>query len=291
MMYLSLGGRLFPLKLSTDGAFSLEADVRSIPAHFYFAKVSKQGRIENQTPLIWFESDSVEVRLDWPSKEYSLQETVSFQTASENLESMPWEKQKEYIFGNPNSIPSLYFAETNKEKIGVTDLGTLLQNVNEHYRTTDYYKRIEYFVAAKKLANLEEGSKVENFFLPNKEGSQVSILGESGKPTLISLFSSGCTYSIASISMLEEISAANQGKIQLITIWDDSTKGTWLDTYQEYKSKISWTNLWDQYGFATTYLNRTMWPTFYIVSAEGELLEIVKGYSKKTEKTLKELVQ
>lgn len=291
LIYLGIGGGLFPLKLSEEAMFSHEADVKNIPSNFYFASLSKSGKIERLSPLIWFEKDIIEVRFDWPSKRFFMQETVSFQTASENLESMEWEQQKEQILRNPNSILSLYFADGKKDKIDITDLEGLLQNSREDFGTSDYFKRIENFVAAKKLMGLGKGSKLEDFSLPDKEGNQVSVLGEAKKPRIISLFSSGCAYSIASISMLEEISKTSGDKIHLVTIWDDPTKQMWLDTHQDYKSKISWTNLWDEYGFASTYLNRTMWPTFFVVSEQGDLLEIVEGYSKKTERKLKEMVE
>lgn len=290
LIYLGIGGGLFPLKLSKEAMFSFEADVKNIPSNFYFASLSKSGKIERLSPLIWFEKDIIEVRFDWPSKRFFMQETVSFQTASENLESMEWEQQKEQILRNPNSILSLYFADGKKDKIDITDLEGLLQDSREDFGTSDYFKRIENFVAAKKLMGLGKGSKLEDFSLPDKEGNQVSVLGEAKKPRIISLFSSGCAYSIASISMLEEISKTSGDRIHLVTIWDDSTKQMWLDTHQDYKSKISWTNLWDEYGFASTYLNRTMWPTFFVVSEQGDLLEIVEGYSKKTERKLKEMV-
>jgi hypothetical protein len=291
LIYLGIGGGLFPLKLSEEAMFSLEADVKNIPSNFYFASLSKSGKIERLSPLIWFEKDIIEVRFDWPSKRFFMQETVSFQTASENLESMEWEQQKEQILRNPNSILSLYFADGKKDKIDITDLEGLLQDSREDFGTSDYFKRIENFVAAKKLMGLGKGTKLEDFSLPDKEGNQVSVLGEAKKPRIISLFSSGCAYSIASISMLEEISNTSGDKIHLVTIWDDPTKQMWLDTHQDYKSKISWTNLWDEYGFASTYLNRTMWPTFFVVSEQGDLLEIVEGYSKKTERKLKEMVE
>lgn len=77
----------------------------------------------------------------------------------------------------------------------------------------------------------------------------------------------------------------------MITIWEDASKEMWLNAHQEKKKNITWTNLWDEFGFASTYLNKKMWPTFYVISADGVLTDKFKGYNKKTARKLKELVK
>lgn len=291
LIYLGLDGFLLPLRILENGTFSVNGDIQQTPSFVYFAKITKRGKIEQQTPLIWFESDSLEITLDWSDKSFQIQDLMAFQSISEKIESLKGKSQIEFILKNPNNIPSLYFANKNKENFSISDLEMFSQKVSEENKNTIHFKRIENYVSAKKLKTLKKGDKVEDFKLPNREGKQVSAINGSNKKRIIGLFSSGCSFSIASINLLEQLAELNNDKIELITIWEDPTKEVWLNSNQDKKEKITWTDLWDEYGFASTYLNRTMWPTFYVINEDGELTEIIKGYSKKTAGKLKTLVE
>lgn len=290
-IYLGIDGRLFPLNPPADGTFSLDISISEIPSSFYLAHIPKSGKIEQKTPLIWFESDSVQITKDWSDQSYQMQGLLPFQATSEKIEALEGKEQFEFILANTLEYPSLYFAEKQKENTDIADLERFTQLVKEEQRNSSYYKRIENYIAAKKRDEIKIGGKVEDFTLPDKEGNQVSVINSNNKTTLIALFSSGCAYSVASIGILEKVAAMNNGKIEMITIWEDSSQEIWLNTQKEEKEKITWTNLWDEYGFASTYLNRKMWPTFYVINAEGELEEIIRGYSQKTSNRLKELVE
>jgi thiol-disulfide isomerase/thioredoxin len=291
LIYLGFDGDLTRLNLSSSGAFSVDASIQQNPSFFYFANISKQGKIQQKTPLIWFEKDSLKIILDWSNKSFQMQGLMSFQPTSEKMEALSEKEQIDFALNNPNSIPGLYFVNKNKEKISIPDLEKISQEVNNEFKNSIDLKRIEYYVTAKKRKTLIKGNTVEDFKLPDKDGELVSVINTSNKKKLIGFFSSGCSYSIASISLLEQLANLNNNKIEMITIWDDQTKDTWLNDNQEKKSKITWTNLWDEYGFATTYLNRTMWPIFYVINEDGELNDVIKGYSKNTAEKLKKLVE
>ena len=291
LIYLGLDGFLLPLKILENGTFSVNGNIQQTSSFFYFAKISRRGKIEKQTPLIWFESDSLKVTIDWSDKSFQNHDLMPFQSISEKIENLKGKSQVETLLKNPNNIPSLYFANKNKKNISTSDLKIFLQEINEENKKTIYYKRIENYLSAKNLKALKKGYMVEDFKLPNKDGEHVSVINGSNKKRIISLFSSGCSFSIASIDLLEQLSELNNDKIELITIWEDPTKETWLDAYQDKKDKITWTNLWDEYGFASTYLNRTMWPMFYVINEEGQLSEIIKGYNKKLDKKLKKILE
>lgn len=291
IIYLGLDQRSVPLEISEDGSFSVEIPVELRPFFFRFSKISKRGKIEPQTPLIWAESDSVYIVIDWTDKSFEFKGELPFQEASENLEAAKGKERLELILQEPNSIPSLYFADKHKEDISEGDLEKILAALDYVAKKTIYAKRIDAYLSAMKKSPLKKGHKPENFELPDKNGEYISVLNDEGKTQVIALFSSGCAYSIRSIDLLEQIAKLNNDKIEIVTIWDDSNKEIWLNTYQNEKAKITWTNLWDEYGFAKMYLNRKLWPTFYIINEEGELAEILKGYHNKTAKALKALVQ
>jgi hypothetical protein len=289
--YLGVEERLYPIKLSSDQTFSIDVNISQIPSTFYLSNIPKSGKLKQKTPLIWFEGDSVKIIKDWTDQSFQMQGILPFQTTSEKIEALKGKDQMAYILNNPIDFPSLYFADNQKENIDIADLERFTQLVKEEQRNSSYYKRIENYIAAKKRDEIKIGGKVEDFSLPSKDGKQVSVIHPNNKTTLISLFSSGCAYSVASIGILEKVADLNNDKIEIITIWDDSNQEMWLNTHKDEKEKISWTNLWDEFGFASTYLNRKMWPTFYVINAEGELTDIIKGYSQKTSNRLKALVE
>jgi hypothetical protein len=290
-IYLGVDEYLSPLKTLEDGTFSVDVSIQQNPSFFYFAKISKQGKIERQTLQIWFANDSINLNYDLLSKAYEMENLMPFQSFSEKLETSKGNEQVELILKRPNEIPSLYFADMNKEEISRSDLEEYYELLDEESRNSIYAKRIENYLSAIKRTPLKKGETVENFKLPNKDGKYIDVVNDNNKPQIIALFSSGCAYSISSISLLEQLSELNNGKIEIVSIWNDKSKDTWLNSYQDEKSKITWTNLWDEYGFAKTYLDRTMWPTFYIINEKGELSQILKGYDKKAAKALKRLVE
>ncbi|WP_226390601.1 TlpA family protein disulfide reductase [Penaeicola halotolerans] len=287
---LSYGTTSYFLELSSDHRFARDIEVAETPTFFYFSTISKSGKIIQHTPRIWFDNDSVVINLDWSDKSIQTANTLDIQAVSEKIESLKGKKQKEFILNNPNEIPSLYFADRNKEKMSTSDLTQLLQALNEANKNTTYATRIKNYVAAKKLGGLKKGDKVNDFTLPDETGQEVSVIKGSDKTKLIAIFSSGCQYSIASIKLLSQLSEINEGQIEIITIWDDASKDTWLNTHKEEKDKITWTNLWDGYNFAATYLNRKLWPSFYVVNKEGVLTDKFHSLNKKTAQKLGDLV-
>lgn len=290
-IYLDLGGALIELKLLEDGTFSTNANIQQSPSFFRFAIISKKGKVEFQTPRIWFDKDSVEVNFDWLDKSFQIPSKMPYQSMSEKIETMKGDKQTEFILSNPINIPILYFVSENRDKISISNLEAFCQKVDDIYQNSIYFKKLTNYLSAKKRKPIKIGGIVEDFTLPNKDGNRVSVVNKGAKTTLITIFSSSCYYSIASISLLEQLTKINNGKIEIITIWADETKDAWLNAHINQKNKITWTNVWDEYRFASTYFQNTGWPTFYVIDAEGRLMDIFHSYNQKTAKKLKDLTK
>ncbi|WP_194778302.1 TlpA family protein disulfide reductase [Pararhodonellum marinum] len=288
-VFLAVGGELMPLNLSSSGSFSVDASITQFPSYFTLDKVSKRGKIEHQLPRIWFESDSVKVNIDWKDRTFQMEGIMPYQSISDEIEALRGKEQIAFILRNPNQIPSLYFTEREKEKIAIDDLDKFTQNVPEEYKKSIYVKRIDNYLEAKRRKPIKKGDQLKDFSLPDKSGDQIPVISRNDKPTLIALFSTGCSFSLASIGLLKQFSELDNNSVQLVTIWEDPTKEIWLNSYQDRKDKITWTNLWDEFGFASTYLSRKSWPTFYFFNEEGVLVDKFKSYNKKTAKRLKKL--
>jgi peroxiredoxin len=233
----------------------------------------------------------MEVNIDWLDKSFQIPNTLLYQSISEKIETLEGNRQTEFLLSNPISIPILYFINRNKENISISDLEIFAQRVEKSYQNTFYFKSIASYISAKKRKPIRIGDKVEDFKLTDKDGNQVSVINANEKTKLITIFSSGCFYSISSISLLEQLKKVNDNKIEIISIWADETKDAWLNAYIDQKNKITWTNVWDEYGFASTYFNNTGWPTFYVINAEGSLMDIFHNYSQKTANKLKDLTK
>jgi hypothetical protein len=214
-----------------------------------------------------------------------------YQDASEQIESLKGKARTEYLQQQPNSLPGLYFIDKQKTDISPAVLQKMLSAADESYQSSVYGKRIEQYIAAKGRGPVKQGKPVMDFDLPDKQGNAQPVIGEAPRTKLIALMSSGCMYSIASIPLLEQIHQQSQGKLDIVTIWTDKSKDTWQQTYADKKSAIVWTDLWDAYGFADTYLDKTVSPSFYIVQPDGTLSDEIKGVGKAAVKKLRALVQ
>ncbi|MGY6743035.1 MAG: TlpA family protein disulfide reductase [Cecembia sp.] len=290
IIFLIVGENGLPIEIAADGSFSANRGIHQFPSYFYLSKL-KGKKLERQTPNIWFESNSIKISLNLADKSFETAHLMPYQQTSEKLESLGKKELIKYITGNPNQIPSLYFAERYKESIPLADLEMFYKNIQEDYKSHTYGKRIENYLSAKQRAPIKKGQKIEDFHLPDKEGKQVAVIGMSDKPKLISLFSSGCAYSVLSIDLLEKFSEMNDNNMDIITIWEDGSEDIWLNSNTSRKEKITWYNLWDAYGFTSAYFNRNLWPTFYVVNENGELIDTFRGYSKKTLKRLEKLAE
>src|SRR5690554_3050147 len=64
LIYLIAGEQIFPIETSNDDNFSVNCSIQQLPAFFYLVHISKRGKREQQSPLIWFESDNVAIHID-----------------------------------------------------------------------------------------------------------------------------------------------------------------------------------------------------------------------------------
>lgn len=280
IIYLGTENFLLPLDIDLDGNFSITIEQITTPSFFYFQSISSRGKLQEKSSRIWFESEQIEINLDWKNKTYkAIPELRDYQQISEDLEALKNKTKINYILNNPIHSVSLYFAEYEKEKIPLNKLEELLSKITPEYENTIYTKRIANYLNAKKLPKPRKNKSIMNFKLKDKYGNKTPIINSNGKTQLIALFSSGCPYSLASINTLEQLH--HNSDIEIISIWEDKTKDIWLNSHPELKEKISWTDLWDEYGLIFTYFNSKISPSFYVIDNEGKLVGSVKGINHK----------
>lgn len=290
-LYLAYEESLVPLKISTDGTFFLEGFVQQKPSFFRLATVSKQGKILPQTPYLWFDQDTVDFLWNGALGSVALMSELSIQSESEKIEALPENERIAGVIQQPNSHPSLYFADLYKEKIPILSLESMVQQVKEPFQNSIYFKRIEAFLQAQKLTPFQKGKSIETILLPNRAGERVPVFQANGQKQVLAVFSSGCSWSVASIDLLHQLTQKYPQKLKVSSIWIDFSQHVWLNAYQKQKSKITWTDLWDEHGLAAAYFRITQTPTFYLLRDDGVVEDILYNYNQKTANKLKKWLE
>jgi len=200
---------------------------------------SKKGKLTYLLPIIWLDEKSPVVNFDLADNSYESSSKPPYQSISENLEQSKEKEKIDYILKNPNQWPSLYFANELKSNMATQDLLKFLDELKEPFISSPYFLKIKSYSIAKSREPVKIGRLVEDFALPDKTGDLQSILKNKDKTKLVALFSSGCSFSIASISLLSQLNEINNDKIEIITIWDDPNENSWKTMHADKKEVIT----------------------------------------------------
>ena len=287
LLYVGTEEGLKPLNISDDGSFNVEIKTPHLPSFFSIEKVSKRGKVKQVIQRIWFEEDSVIVTINLADKTFQIQTKTPHQSISEKIEKQKGRKRLKLIQENINYLPGLYFAEREKENFSINNLKALRKQIDPKHENLIYVKKLDKYIEAKSRKPIKKGVEIEDFTLPDSIGENKNILSINDNLKLIAVLSSGCYFSMKSISFLEKL---NESQIKIISIWADKSKDTWQNYQSEKKKNITWLNLWDEYEFATTYLNVKSYPTFFVLDKNGILTEIIEGYSDKSVEKINSLV-
>jgi hypothetical protein len=297
-IYLGLDGYSLPLEVSETGEFSFDQEVYQTPSYYFLWKIAKRGKMDYITPILWFENAEEQIILNWADKTFERKNTLNFQAISEKMESLGGKNRLDFALDNPNSFASLHFVSNhfkfNNGKPNQTEIRKLekyIAQTDEHFKESNYFKKIESFLAAKNNIAPKKAEAVKDFNLINKQGINASVMNQTNKNQVIALLSSDCYYSLSSLNFLAELSVKQQGTTAITTIWVDNDEGTWLNSEKERKEKIVGNNHWDQFGYARAYLNVDTYPTFLFVNQEGKLTKRITGFNKKKAKKIANQVE
>lgn len=280
----------YSIKPNKDGAFEVPVKFEEFPFYYTAHSVSKKGKYSKISPVVWVEKDSSNPTVEIKEEGIWLNNKSEIQEFSERIETANRKNKIEIIKANLDQIPALHFLHLEKENISEEELEQIFEQIPAKNQNHIYVKRTKAYYEAIKREKLKKGSPIEPFRLMDESGKSQEILSNENKTKLIAVLSSGCGYSLASISLLEQINKKTD-KIEIITIWSDEISNPWEIDENKQKEKITWTNLWDENRFAFEYLRVKVWPSFYIVSQEGILLDKFHGYSKRTAKKFGKLLK
>ena len=156
-----------------------------------------------------------------------------------------------------------------------------LVNLYEN-RMTDVLKAKEYGVVAR--ANLfqrtvDVGDALVDADLYDLAGGVHHLSDYRGKYVLLDFWARSCAPCLAAMPELAQLFANNSDSLVVVGLSLDD-EDTWLQTSRE--KKISWVNLNEKKGAAglNVAYNVSSIPHYVLISPEGKVLSIFKGYKK-----------
>lgn len=281
-LYFGDGSKLIMLDINEKGDFTitLNASGKFIPANF--TSITPKYKLIQHTPTLWIEKNcTIDLDLSTQPATYTVSHKILFQALSEKIEHANKKQKIKLIEENPNQIPALYFLDEQKSRYKTKQVEHIASLIHDSSMQTNYAQRIRAYCDAKQKEDIKKGKTIENFTLPDKENAPIELLENNQQISIVSFLSSGCGYCILSIKELAKLHNQYGSKGNFVSVFLDDSYETWQLYKAEEKSKITWTNLWDEMGYANTYFDINTYPTFYIIDANHRVIEILKGINAK----------
>lgn len=284
VVYLSNKSQLIPLELKNNKfEITIQQQEGSFPENIAFITLSG-SEIVKTLPDIWIDTDSVNLVIDvTKGKEYyKTNHKYKYQDISERIKlETNKKKQIELIKEHINTYPALFFLYEHHEKWNVEAIESVLNLAPKYFHSSILYERIKAYVEACQLTKPKKGKIFKPFSAVSKSGKNINIENTHGKYRLFAFVGSGCYYSLASLTELSKFHQQYKDKVDIITIWLDEDRDTWLNHEKDLKKQIVWTDVWDQTKFASEYFRISTYPSFYLVDKNGKIIKIIKGLNLK----------
>lgn len=188
--------------------------------------------------------------------------------------------KKELILQNLETEIGVLELVANKSLFTAEEINQAVDLLSEEMRELNFVKRFMAESGLQDDGKIKSGEMSKDFSLESREGGQVSFSDFNGKHRLLEFSFSGCKPCIEALPEIKQI-YENFGKsLEVISIWNDRSKDTWLNSSKKHKEMITWTDLWDETGFVTKLYQIDVWPTYMLVAPDGSIEQIWKGYWK-----------
>lgn len=200
---------------------------------------------------------------------------------SQEIDQAETDIQKQLILQNLDKEVGLNYLISRSSVFTEDELQSAILSVSPELQELNTYKR---FLAGLELKRVtftrKEGLPSQDFELESREGKLVSLSEFEGQYRLLEFSFSGCKPCIDALPEIGEIHQRFGDELEVISIWNDRSKETWLNSSKKYKDMILWTDLWDESGFVTKLYQIDIWPTYMLINPDGEIEQIWRGYLK-----------
>lgn len=143
-----------------------------------------------------------------------------------------------------------------------------------------YHGEIVTYLTLSESTLAKIGQKAPDFSLESLSGSNFTLSDQVGKYSLLEFSFTGCKGCMLALPELKKLQEQLGDQIQIVSIWKDKKKDTWLNVLKEDKSQITWTSLWDPNGLASALFEIDLWPTYALIDPDGNVKSIWSGYKK-----------
>lgn len=275
------------LNLSGENYFFTNEDDSEGPKKLNLYYISNSGKI-NQRKTFWLEEG--EYRITGKVNDESTWEVFPvhpFTQIANEIDAAEGDTKKELIMRNVDKMVGLDKLNEFKTHFTDNELVELVDKVPSDLRESWYYDEVLTHLTLNQSARAKIGKPAPEFTLESKAGSDFSLNDQKGKYTLLEFSFTGCVYCLKALPELKKIHEDMGDQVQLVTIWKDPKKSTWLTGQADHKEQIKWANLWDPNGLATSLFEVSIFPTYVLINPDGEVKAIWNGYKRENSLTRK----
>lgn len=143
-----------------------------------------------------------------------------------------------------------------------------------------YHGEIGTYLTLNESARAKIGEPAPDFSLESRSGEMFQLSDQKGKYTLLEFSFTGCQGCILALPELKKFHEEMGDQIQIVSVWNDPKKTTWLNSQADHKSQIVWKNVWDPNGLASSLFEIKIYPSYVLIDPEGRVKSIWNGYKK-----------
>jgi|AntRauMFilla1563_2_1112583.scaffolds.fasta_scaffold01478_2 peroxiredoxin len=211
---------------------------------------------------------------------WTLSPVHPYQNIFEQIEESEGENKKFLIrenLQNDVGIERLYYYS---DKYSIEELNTEMNFIPDSLKDDMNYRLLEGVLVSRNTNELKIGDLFLDFDLESREGNTVKLSSFEGNYILLDFASSSCIPCLKALPELMEINERFGEDLRIVSIWFDPNKKVWLESAQNLKEKITWTDLWDSKGEVHGRYGIDSLPYYLLIKPNGEIEQIWKGYWK-----------
>lgn len=211
---------------------------------------------------------------------WTLSPVHPYQNIFDQIEESEGENRKFLIrenLQNDIGIERLYYYS---DKYSIEELNTEMNFIPDSLRDNMNYRLLEGVLVSRNTNELKKGDLFLDFELESREGNTVKLSSFEGNYILLDFASSSCGPCLKALPELMEINERFGEDLRIVSIWFDPNKKVWLESAQNLKEKITWTDLWDSKGKVHGRYGIDSLPYYLLIKPNGEIGQIWKGYLK-----------
>jgi len=214
------------------------------------------------------------------SASWNISPAHPFTQIANSIKQSAGQDRKDLILENLSTLIGLDQLNAYKSEFSDEELIAALDIVPENLKAEWEYDEIKTYLTLNQSARAKIGAIAPDFSLESKSGEQFVLSEQKGKYVLLEFSYTGCRGCILALPELKKLHNELGNQVQIVSLWRDRTRETWLNSQAEHKNQITWANVWDPYAFAASLFEVKIWPTYVLIDPDGKVKSIWTGNNK-----------